>query len=106
MKKFDSNLRHVGGFCWLVEDIAENIVESGVINTLTVTVYISFDIFMLQALAGSCAGHDCTEGNICKGKTSDGRFECIFKCKYFIFYILRFYLFKYVQPLSVSVIPQ
>jgi hypothetical protein len=25
---------------------------------------------MFQALAGSCAGHDCTEGNICKGKTS------------------------------------
>jgi hypothetical protein len=23
-------LRHVGGFCWLVEDIAENIVESGI----------------------------------------------------------------------------
>jgi hypothetical protein len=65
---------------------------------VVLTVYISFDIFMLQALAGSCAGHDCTEGNICKGKTSDGRFECIFKCKYFIFYILRFYLFKYVQP--------
>jgi hypothetical protein len=30
VKKFDSNLRHVGGFCWLVEDIAENIVESGI----------------------------------------------------------------------------
>jgi hypothetical protein len=35
-----------------------------------------FDIFMLQALAGSCAEHDSTEGNICKGKTSDGQFEC------------------------------
>lgn len=32
-----------------------------------------------QALAGSCAGHDCTEGYMCKGKTSDGRFECTFK---------------------------
>ena len=61
---------------------------------------------MFQALAGSCAGHDCTEGNICKGKTSDGQFECTFKCKYFIFYILRFYFFKYVQPLSFSVFPQ
>ena len=63
-------------------------------------------MFMFQALAGSCAGHDCTEGNICKGKTSDGQFECTFKCKYFIFYILPFYFLKYVQPLSVSVIPQ
>ena len=68
------------------------------LNALTVTVYISFDIFMFQALAGSCAGHDCTEGNICKGKTSDGQFECTFKCKYFIFYILPFYFFKFVQP--------
>jgi hypothetical protein len=28
--KFDSDMRHVGGFCWLVEDITENIVESGI----------------------------------------------------------------------------
>jgi hypothetical protein len=49
------------------------------LNALTVTVYISFDIFMFQALAGSCAGHNCPKGNICKGKTSDGQFECTFK---------------------------
>ena len=64
-------------------DITEILLKVA-LNTLTVTVYISFDIFMFQALAGSCAGHDCTGGNICKGKTSDGQFEYTFKCKYFI----------------------
>jgi hypothetical protein len=45
------------------------------LNTLTVTVYISFDIVMFQALAGSCVGHDCTAGSMCNSKTSDGKFE-------------------------------
>ena len=75
-------------------DINEILLKVAV-NTLTVTVYISFAICMFQALAGSCAGHDCKEGHICTGKTADGRFECKFKCKYFIFYILRFYIYNH-----------
>jgi hypothetical protein len=39
-------------------DISEILLKM-TLNTLTVTVYFSFDIVMFQALAGSCAGHDC-----------------------------------------------
>jgi hypothetical protein len=37
-------------------DITEILLKVA-LNALTVTVYISFAIFMFQALAGSCAGH-------------------------------------------------
>ena len=67
------------------------------LNTLTLTFYFSFDVVMLQALAGSCAGHDCTAGSMCKSKTSDGKFECTFQCKYSIFYILRCLFGKFVK---------
>ena len=72
-------------------DITEIMLKM-TLNTLTVTVYFLFDIVMFQALAGSCAGHNCTEGSMCISKTSDGEFECTLKCKYLIFYILRYVL--------------
>jgi hypothetical protein len=77
--------------------LSSEILLKMTLNTLTVTVYFSFDIVMFQALAGSCAGHDCTGGYMCTNKASDGTFQCILKCKYFIFYILRYVFVKFVK---------